>query len=365
MLGVILGHADFALEEAGPSSPLRESLEEILRAAQRSAQVTRQLLAFARKQAIAPRVLDLNQGVESILRMIRRILGESIDLRWSPGPDVWPVKLDPAQLDQILTNLAANARDAIGAGGGTLAIATSTATLDARDCATRPGAVPGDYALLQISDSGGGIDPETLPSIFDPFFTTKGTGRGTGLGLATVYGIVRQNGGFIDVESALGSGTTFRIHLPRASAEPLPDAPERAPAAPERGTETVLLVEDELPNLALVRKILESLGYRVLSTHDPLEALRIAERTEESIDLLLTDVVMPGMDGRRLHTELEARRPGLKCLYMSGYPANVIVHRGVVDEGLNYIQKPFTRSDLGARLRRILASDGGGSGRRT
>jgi CheY-like chemotaxis protein len=294
--------------------------------------------------------------------MIRRIIGEAIDLRWSPGVNLWPVKLDPSQLDQLLTNLAANGRDAIGSRGGTLAIATSTATLDAGDCASRPGATPGDYAVLEVSDSGSGIDPSTLPSIFDPFFTTKATGRGTGLGLATVYGIVRQNGGFIDVESAVGAGTTFRIHLPRAASEGVPAEPPRDEAPPARGSETVLLVEDELANLALARKILESLGYRVLASHDPVEALRIAEREERPIDLLLTDVVMPGMDGRKLHDAVREKRPGLKCLYMSGYPADVIVHQGVLDEGLHYIQKPFTRAALAERLRRILGGAGGPAG---
>jgi signal transduction histidine kinase/ActR/RegA family two-component response regulator len=359
MLGVILGHVDFAIEEAGANAALRESLDEIRAAARRSAEVTRQLLAVARKQAIAPRLLDLNAGVESILKMIRRLVGEATALRWTPGAGVWPVKLDPSQLDQLLTNLAANARDAMGGHGGTLAIETSSVTLDAAACAARPGAAPGDYAVLSISDTGSGIDPETLPSIFDPFFTTKGTGRGTGLGLATVYGIVRQNGGFIDVESAVGRGSTFRLFLPRARAEAKPPPAEPAKAAePVRGSETVLLVEDELPNLALVRKIVESLGYRVLATHDPAEALRIAAGEAGPIDLLLTDVVMPGLDGKRLFEALRATRPGLRCLFMSGYPADVIVHRGVLDEGLNYLQKPFTRASLALKLREVLAARG-------
>jgi signal transduction histidine kinase len=355
MLGVILGQVEFAMEEAGASGPLRESLEEIRQAAHRSANVTRQLLAFARKQAIAPRVLDLNEGVETILRMIRRLIGERIELRWDPGHPLWKVKIDPSQLDQLLTNLAANARDAIP-GDGTVTIATANETLAADACAARPGATPGDYAVLSVQDTGAGIDREKLPSIFEPFFTTKETGKGTGLGLATVYGIVKQNGGFIDVETAPGAGSTFRIYLPRAAER---DASETAPqgeAAPTRGQgETVLLVEDEQANLALVKKMVESIGYRVLATHDPLEALRLAAAAPE-IHLLLTDVVMPRMDGKELHETLRRSRPGVKCLYMSGYPANVIVHQGVLDPGLSYLQKPFTRTALGEKIRQTLQS---------
>jgi signal transduction histidine kinase len=354
MLGVILGQVEFAKEEAGPAGPLRESLEEIDKAAHRSVNVTRQLLAFARKQAIAPRVLDLNDGVESILRMIRRLIGERIELRWSPGAGVWKVRIDPSQLDQLLTNLATNARDAIP-GAGTVAVGTANASIDAAFAARVPGAAPGDYAVLTVGDTGSGIRPEDLPNIFEPFFTTKGTGKGTGLGLATVYGIVKQNGGFIDVESAPDRGSTFRLYLPRAKEEAAPSVEGGAlTPAPRGGGETILVVEDELAKLQLVRKMLESIGYRVVATDDPAEALRIASREDAKIDLVVTDVVMPRMNGRELEEAIRRVRPGQRCLFMSGYPAQVMAREGVLDPGVDYLQKPFTRAALAEKVRELL-----------
>jgi signal transduction histidine kinase len=354
MLGVILGQLEFAKEEAGPAGPLRESLEEIDKAAHRSVNVTRQLLAFARKQAIAPRVLDLNGGVDSILRMIRRLIGERIELRWSPGAGVWKVRIDPSQLDQLLTNLATNARDAIS-GAGTVAVGTANVSVDAAFAARVPGAVPGDYAVLTVGDTGSGIRPEDLPNIFEPFFTTKGTGKGTGLGLATVYGIVKQNGGFIDVESAPDRGSTFRLYLPRAKEEAAPSVEGVAlTPAPRGGGETILVVEDELAKLQLVRKMLESIGYRVVATDDPAEALRIASREDGKIDLVVTDVVMPRMNGRELEEAIRRVRPDLRCLFMSGYPAQVMAREGVLEAGVDYLPKPFTRAALAEKVREIL-----------
>jgi signal transduction histidine kinase len=357
MLGVIIGRTELALDRIEPGSPLRENIEEIGKAAERSAEVTRQLLAFARKQTVAPKVLDLNGSLESILTMIRRLIGENIDLTWSPGRNLGKVKIDPSQLDQILTNLATNARDAIR-GNGRVTIETANATLDARYCEGRPGFTPGDYVMIAVSDDGQGIEREKLQSIFDPFFTTKGPGKGTGLGLATVYGIVKQNGGSINVYSEPGRGTTFRIYLPRVEDSGAAQAAPEAPAADTpRGSETILVVEDEAANLSMATRMLESLGYRVLSAGGAERALEIAAKAGTTIDLLVTDVVMPSMDGRRLHGALCETLPGLRCLYMSGYTANVIAHSGVLDEGVNFIQKPFSRRELAAKVRAVI--DGG------
>jgi signal transduction histidine kinase len=354
MLGVIVGQLEFAKEEVGGNASLRESLEEIEKAARRSIEVTRQLLAFARKQAIAPRILSLDEAIDSVLKMIRRLIGERIELRWTPGSGTWPVRIDPAQLDQLLTNLATNARDAIS-GDGVVTISTANATVDAGWAATHPGASEGEYAVITVSDTGAGILPEDLPNIFEPFFTTKERGRGTGLGLATVHGIVQQNGGYIAVESAPGRGSTFRVHLPRAAADrraPAEAAPE--PSAPRGGGEMILLVEDEEAKLLLVRRMLVSLGYRVLAFSDPTEALRVAEAPDKPIDLLVTDVVMPKMDGQMLREAVARARPGLRSLFMSGYPSDVIARDGVLGEGIDYLQKPFSRAALGAKVREIL-----------
>ncbi|HEY5996981.1 MAG TPA: ATP-binding protein, partial [Candidatus Deferrimicrobiaceae bacterium] len=251
MLGVIIGRTELAMRQAGVSGPLRENLEEIGKAAERSADVTRQLLAFARKQPVAPRVLDLNESLESVLRMIRRLIGEEIDLSWNPGRNLWKVKIDPTQVDQMMANLATNARDAI-TGVGRIVIETSNETLDERQCIDRPGSSPGDYVVLSVSDDGCGISREQIGNIFDPFFTTKAVGRGTGLGLATIYGIVSQNGGFITVYSEPGHGATFRVHLPRVEAGDGEPATEARSSEPAGGSETILLVEDEPANLSLV-----------------------------------------------------------------------------------------------------------------
>ncbi len=354
MLGVIIGRTELALDQVGPTGPLHDNLEEINKAAQRSADVTRQLLAFARKQTVAPRIIDLNENLEAILRMIRRLIGEDIDLSWKPGAPLWKVKIDPSQLDQLAANLATNARDAIS-GVGRISIETTNATLDLQYCGEHPGAVPGEYAVLSVSDDGCGIERDKLGSIFDPFFTTKEQGKGTGLGLATVYGIVKQNGGYINVYSEPGQGTTFRIYLPRAIENETVASAEKATIAAIRGGgETILLVEDEEANLSLAKQMLESFGYRVLAAGSPDQAISMSNAEGNGYDLLLTDVVMPGMDGRKLSDTLAGNHPGLKTLFMSGYTANVIANRGVLDEGVHFIQKPFSRRELAARIRDIL-----------
>jgi PAS domain S-box-containing protein len=353
MLAVILGHTELALLKVDPALPLHEELREIQRAAERSADLTRQLLAFARKQTVAPQVLVLNDTVAGMLKMLRRLIGEEIDLVWQPAAGLWPINIDPAQIDQILANLCVNARDAI-AGVGKITIETQNRLFDADDCAHRAELRPGAYALLAVSDNGRGMDAETQAHLFEPFFTTKGVGKGTGLGLAMVYGIVKQNHGFINVYSEPGHGTTFKIYLPRfirdtARAElPLSVVPSI------RGQETVLLVEDEPAILKLGICMLEQQGYRVLAAITPSEALRIAEEHAGEIHLVLTDVVMPEMNGRELAQRLLARYPKLKQLFMSGYTANVIAHHGVLDEGVNFLQKPFTLQELARKVRAVL-----------
>jgi signal transduction histidine kinase len=353
MLGVILGYTELALQGLSPDSPLYESLMEIGKAARRSAELTRQLLAFARKQTIDPEVLDLDGTIEGMLKMLKRLIGEDIDLVWRPGPGLWPVKMDPVQVDQILANLCVNARDAI-TGTGRIIIETENVALDKEYCAGQAGAVPGDYVQLAVTDDGCGMDQETRSKLFEPFFTTKEVGKGTGLGLATVYGIVRQNNGFIRVDSEPGKGSTFRICLPRHRAANGRTRQEGRPLGTMGGQETILLVEDEPAILKLAARMLGRQGYTVLAAATPGEALRLAREHGGGIDLLMTDVVMPEMNGRDLARKLIASYPGLKCLFMSGYTANVIAHHGVLDADVHFIQKPFSMQDLAARVRQVL-----------
>lgn len=354
MLNVIIGHAELALEGVDPSAPLYEDLQEIERAALRSADLTRQLLAFARKQTVAPRVLDLREAVEGMLKMLRRLIGEDIDLEWRPDKRPGLVKIDPVQIEQMLANLCVNARDAI-ADTGKVTIETGQATFDEAYCAEHPGFLAGEYVLLAVSDDGCGMSAETLANLFEPFYTTKELGKGTGLGLSTVYGIVKQNGGFVNVYSELGHGTTFRIYLraqqTREKSLP-PDGVEAEPVA--GGGECILLVEDEPQLLKMTKMVLERKGYRVLAAAGPAEALALAAAQDGKIDLLATDVVMPGMNGRELAGRLQAANPQLRCLFMSGYTANVIAHHGVLDEGVAFIQKPVSSKDLVAKVREVL-----------
>jgi two-component system cell cycle sensor histidine kinase/response regulator CckA len=353
MLQVISSYAELSLGKVDPGQPLHKYLLEIRRAAQRSADITGQLLAFARKQTVSPKVLDLNDAVAHSQKMIHRLIGEDIDLAWMPGHDLWKVKIDPSQLDQILANLAVNARDAIG-GVGKLTVETANVTLDEAYCATHAGFVPGDYLLLAVSDDGRGMDKETLSHLFEPFFTTKGLGKGTGLGLATIYGIVKQNNGFINVYSEPGEGSTFKVYLPRAQGTDGDEAKTVEGATPRGGTETLLVAEDEGAILALAREMLEQLGYRVLTAGSPEEAMRVSAEHVGRIDLLITDVVMPQMNGRQLAQKLSAERSGLKVLYMSGYTADVIAHRGVLDEGVSFVAKPFSLAGLAVKVREAL-----------
>ena len=356
MLGVILGHADLILAQIDPAHEFFADLLEIQKAAARSADLTRQLLAFARKQTVAPKVLDLNETVEGMLKMLRRLIGENIDLAWHPTQKPATLKMDPSQIDQILANLCVNARDAIGA-TGQVTIETDLVDFDEPYCTAHPGYLPGKYVLLGISDDGCGMDSETLLHLFEPFFTTKKVGEGTGLGLATVYGIIKQNKGFINVYSEKGHGTTFKIYLPRHA--PASDhAPKtQAPQPLARGTETILLVEDEPMLLDMTRTMLEHAGYQVFAAASPAEAIRLGAHYAGHIHLLITDVVMPEMNGRELAQTLLIQHPHLKRLFMSGYTANVIAHHGILDPGVHFIQKPFSTTDLATKVREVIKAE--------
>lgn len=355
MLSVILGNTELALAGVGSAEELQENLQEIQKAAKRSAEITGQLLAFARRQAINPRVLDLNATVEEMLNMLRRLIGEDIDLLWKPGSGLWAVKIDPSQLNQILVNLCVNARDAI-ADVGRVTIETQNVRFDEEYCADHPGFVAGEYILLAVSDDGCGMDKTTLENIFEPFYTTKDVARGTGLGLAMIYGIVKQNQGFINVYSEPEKGTTFRVYFARHF-EALENVEKHVAAEiPDGAGETVLIVEDEAPILKLTGKILENLGYNVLLAANPREAMARAQELSGHIDLLITDVVMPEMNGRDLAEKLQTDYPQLKVLFMSGYTADVIAHRGLLDAGVHFIQKPFAARDLALKIREAMGS---------
>lgn len=314
------------------------------------------MLAFARKQTTESKVLDLNKVVETMLKMLRRLIGEDIDLSWRPGNQLWPIKIDPSQLEQIMANLCVNARDAI-AGVGKITIETGTITIDDAYCADHAGFSPGEFALLAVSDDGCGMDKGTLDNIFEPFFTTKKAGQGTGLGLAMVYGIVKQSGGFINVYSEPGQGTTFRIYFPKHVGQTDKVKPEVAREIITSRGEMILLVEDESATRNMGQKMLEKLGYKVVAAGTPDEAIQLAAEHSGEFHLLITYVVMPGMNGRDLANQLSTLHPGIKTLFMSGYTANVIAHRGVLEEGVQFIQKPFSLKDLGTKIREILDDD--------
>ena len=352
-LSVIIGFTELTIDGVDPAGPLRTNLEEVLAAATRAKDITRQLLAFARKQTIAPKVLDLNDNVEGMLKMLRHLIGEDIDLAWLPATNLWPIKMDPSQIDQILANLCINARDAID-GVGKVTIGTDTVVFDTDYCADHVGFVSGEFVMLAVSDNGCGIDKEILNQIFEPFFTTKDVDKGTGLGLAMVYGIVKQNNGFINVYSEPGKGTTIKIYLPRDEVEVVEIHEESTLEIPPGRGETVLLVEDELSVLKLTQKILDNLGYTTLTAGTPGEALGLAEEHAGKIHLLVTDVIMPEMNGRELAERLQSLYPGLKYMFMSGYMANAISHRNILDKGVHFIQKPFSKRDLATTVRDAL-----------
>lgn len=355
MLGVIIGHAELALVKEAFDDSLRENLEEILAAGFRSMKVTRQLLAFARKQTIKPKVLDLNKTIEGMLKLLRRLIGEDIDLAWLPGEDLWPIKMDPSQIDQILANLCVNAKDAI-AGAGKITIKTQNIVFDDAYCKENSEFLPGEYIMLAVSDNGCGMDKKTKDNIFEPFFTTKGMSKGTGLGLATVYGIVKQNASFINVYSEPDQGSTFKIYLPRHIVKTEYIRGKSPLVQPPRGHEIILLVEDDSKFLQMMKLMLKKLGYTILATSKPREAIHIASGNSGDIDMLITDVIMPEITGRDLMEKLKSFCPAVKCLYMSGYTGNVIAQRSILEENVNFIQKPFSMQQLALKVREVLDS---------
>jgi PAS domain S-box-containing protein len=353
MLGVIIGHVDLALSQIDPSIPYFSNLKEIQKAAMKSADLTRQLLAFARKQTITPKVLDLNETVEGMLKMLRRLIGEDINLTWMPGAGLWMIMMDPSQIDQILANLCVNARDAI-AGVGIVTIETHSVNFDEAFVNNHPGYISGEFVLLSVSDNGCGIDNETMDKLFEPFFTTKEQGKGTGLGLATVYGIVKQNNGFIDVNSEPGKGTNFKIYLPRYLGEKILVNEDNMLVKYSGGDETILLVEDELAILSMTKHMLKKLGYQVLVASTPDEAINIARDYSGKINLVITDIIMPGMNGCDLANVLVSIYPEMKTLFMSGYSGMSITKKGIMDEGMNFVQKPFSMHILAVKIRETL-----------
>ena len=353
LLTGIIGYAQLLLGQVEEDSPAGRDLAQVRELADRAATLTRQLLAFSRRQILEPIVLNINTLVENITRMLQRIIGEDIDLQLAVAPDLGNVRADPAQVEQVLMNLAVNARDAMP-NGGKLTIETANVVLDQEYANGHIAVTPGPHVMLAVSDTGHGMDEETQQHVFEPFFTTKEAGEGTGLGLATVYGIVKQHGGNIWVYSEPGEGTTFKVYLPRVEeeAEALPSGgPEGNPA---RGTETILVVEDERMVRDLVKRVLEGRGYTVLTAASPGEAEQVLDCHREEIALLLTDVVLPERSGRELYETLAESRPSLKVLYISGYTGNAISHRGVLEAGTAFLQKPFTPDALAGKVREVL-----------
>jgi PAS domain S-box-containing protein len=360
ILNVIMGRAELLKQRVPDESPLRKHTTEILYAAERAAALTRQLLAFSRKQVLQPKVLDLNSVVGEMERLLRRLIGEDVRLVVSQEPHLGRVKADPGQMEQVLMNLVVNARDAMPR-GGSLLIETRNVELDDAYVRSHAGAQPGSHVLLAVSDTGHGMDAETQRHIFEPFFTTKKPGKGTGLGLATVYGIVQQSGGFIAVYSEIGRGTTFKVYLPRVEGavqtRPAP-SPQRA-----RGSESVLLVEDETSLRELTTELLEASGYHVQAAADGAEALAMSRRCGDPVDLLLTDVIMPGMTGRELAERLLSEHPETRVLYMSGYTDDAISQHGVLEHGVKLLSKPFTEEALTRKVREALGPPCGHEGR--
>ncbi len=353
MTNVIMGYVELILARLDENDPLYADLQEINEAARRSMELTRQLLAFARCQAIAPKILDINETVQSMLKMLQRLIGEDIELNWCPDEQVGLIEIDPSQIDQILANLCVNARDAIS-GVGKVVIETGNAEFDDAYCTLHRGAIPGEFVQLTVSDDGSGMDSAILDKIFEPFFSTKAIGRGTGLGLATVYGIVKQNGGFVDVYSEPGRGTNFKIFIPRVSGQSVESKYDGSTEIGRGNNEIVLLVEDESAILRMVERLLKQMGYRVLATGSPFEAITIAEKHPEPIDVLLTDVVMPELNGNDLANRVRNFLPDISVLFMSGYTANIVAHRGVIDKDVTMIQKPFSKKELSAKIREVL-----------
>ena len=359
LLTIITGYSQLILNNLSPSDPNHHSAEQIVKAGERAATLTRQLLAFSRRQVLQPKVVDLNKLVTGLGSMLRRLIGEDIDLRLEMRPDLGQVNADPGQLEQVLMNLVVNARDAMPR-GGTLTIETANVVLDETYVSRHITAKPGPYTLLAVSDNGIGMDEATQARLFEPFFTTKGTGLGTGLGLSTVFGIVKQSNGTVDVYSVPGRGTSVKIYLPRIDQPAVLESEILGKAVPP-GSETILVVEDDEMVRNLVRETLQREGYQVLDAAGPVEARRVSERHKSPIHLLITDVVMPKVSGRDLALDMSRRRPEMKVLYMSGYTDSAIVNSGILQKEVAFLQKPFTPAALAEKVREVL--EGGFNGK--
>jgi len=353
MLGAIIGYAEMGLEKDDSSDTIHKYFSRILDAGQRSASLTRQLLAFARKETVSPVVLEINTAVAGMLKMLHRLIGENIELVWQPADKTCTVKMDPGQLDQILANLCVNAKDAIS-GIGEITITTGFTTFDSASCTSYLDCAPGDYVQLTVSDNGCGMDKETASHIFEPFFTTKGLGRGTGLGLSTIYGIVKQNDGFIKIYSEPDTGSAFKIFIPYHAGGAVEEIARTDEDIPKSHGETILMVEDDPVLQEICEIMLRDLGYAILSASAPSEAIELAEENRDSIQLFITDVIMPEMNGPELATRLVAIVPEVKHLYMSGYTANIIANQGILDDNVNFIQKPFSLRGMAVKIREIL-----------
>lgn len=353
MLSVIQGHVGLALLDIDSDHPIHHHLTEIRDAAERSTELTQQLLSFSSREESEPRLIELNQSIEGMLRILKRLIAEEIEFVWEPEADGCIVKMDPSQIDQILANLCVNASDAIS-GIGTITLKTENREFDHEFCKAHPDYLPGHFVMLSVSDTGPGIDPATQARIFEPFFTTKPQGKGTGLGLSTVAGIVKQNQGFVRVENQPGSGSTFEIFLPcRRDGKPLPLL-ERAVRAPVGTNEMILLIDDE-PMLAKIsREILLSLGYRVIIATSPRDAIQMMLDFKGTVNLLITDVVMPEMNGQELYHALQKLQPNLNVLYMSGYTLHIMAEQGITSEENSFLKKPFSRNELAVKVRQVL-----------
>jgi PAS domain S-box-containing protein len=353
LLTIITGYTDLALSRPAIPLELRADIERIENAAARAAALVRQLLAFSRKQVLQPKTLDLNSIVINLDKLLRRLMDDNIEMTTAVSENVGKVKADPAQIEQVLMNLVVNARDAMPQ-GGRIVIETSNIDLDSAYADGHASVKPGRYVMLAVSDTGMGMDRDTVAHIFEPFYTTKESGRGTGLGLSTVYGIVKQSGGYIWVYSELGNGSTFKVYLPRIEDSVDEVAPLPVSLDSQRGSETILLVEDEEAVRDLIQTVLNDQGYNVIPSRDTQHALQIAETFAHEIHLLLTDVVMPGMSGRELAAHITARRRGIRVLFMSGYTDNVITSGGVLEKGITFLQKPFSPGQLTQKVRDVL-----------
>lgn len=355
MLFVIQGNMEILLGREELDQSVRSHLKEVLAAAEKSADLTRQLLAFARKQEIKPRELNINTIIEKMLKLLKRLIGENISLIWKPAPEPGIVKMDPAQIDQILANLCVNSRDAIS-DIGSIIIETKNVAISKEYCNEHPGFSPGNYVMLAVSDTGCGMTPEVSAKLFEPFFTTKGEEKGTGLGLATVYGIIKQNGGFVNLYSEPGNGTTFRVYFPVYDAGAIEPAETEPETLPEGNGEIILMVEDELAILRTGQKMLESLGYKVVTVANPIEALSVAMKHSGEIDLLISDIVMPEMNGPDLAAALTTTWPDLKTLFISGYTSEAIVGQGLLNKPFAFLGKPFSQKEIALKIAGLLGS---------